>query len=281
MLSKHFSRIPRSPTAGAPKVNDFESSSLHLDVHENEYLCVELSIFLPSCSSPSSSSPASPDFTSVTQPVSLSPSPPASHHWSSLDRNNVPFPTPPNTEKIVLFQGAVPYAALQDVFTQKGLQAQNALKLSWSRLNGESNRPRTFMSGQPGQPTTGSSSSSTSTTKDRTEFIMMRGPKGKGQCQVAISNLRSLSEGESPVLDGENSSDDRSSRLKTLFGDRFKMVAGAMKSLIGGEKGTRAEDVGSVEGLMGSITYVNVAWQSIVNDLLDYARKQGPPRTTS
>jgi hypothetical protein len=58
------------------------------------------------------------------------------------------------------------------------------------------------------------------------------------------------------------------------------MMAGAVKSLVGGSstdgRGFRADDNGTADGLMGSITYVNVAWQSIVNDLLDYARKLPP-----
>lgn len=254
---------------------------------------MELSIFLPVCTSPTSrSSPESPDFTSVTtQSTSLSPAPPASHHWSSLDRNTVPFPTPPNTHKIVLFQGAVPYASLQDVFTQKGLQAQNALKLSWSRLNSEAGAG---LNGQPlffgnryrcGQSLPPNSSSSpSSNSKDRTEFIMMRGPKGKGQCQVAISNLLKSSPVQGDVRSdsssGDQSAEDRSRGLKSLFGDRFKMMAGAVKSLVGGSstdgRGLRTDDHGTTDGLMGSITYVNVAWQSIVNDLLDYARKLPP-----
>ena len=118
-------------------------------IHEKEYLCVELSIILPLEDS---------SLTSMTRPTSASQVP-------LLNEDQTPFPTPPNSYKIVLFQGAVPYTSLLDVWTQKGLM-QNSLKLAWSR----------FAADKPPEPTQ---------SHQRTEYIMMRGPRGKGQCPVA------------------------------------------------------------------------------------------------
>ena len=215
-------------------VNDYESSSLHLPIGDREYLCVELSIFLPKGDNPTTS------YTSMTRPSSATVSP------LSADKDTTPFPTPPNTHKIVLFQGAVPYTSLFDVYSQKGLAAQNALKLSWSRLN----------------PADSRSDNRSNNSQKRTEYIMMRGPRGKGQCQVAISSLPTEEE------------EDRKIRG---IADRLKRLGGAVKMIMGTDK-MRSEDT-LIQGLMASITYVNIAWASIVNDLLDFAKETRSSRS--
>jgi flagellar hook-length control protein FliK len=113
---------------------------------------------------------------------------------------------------------------------------------------------------------------------DRTEYIMMRGPKGKGQCQVAISSLKSSAlepttqEGESfPANSDSNSSLSSSDKKFKGLTDRLKYVAGAVKSIMGVDK---KQESSEISALMASITYVNIAWGSIVNDLLEYAKQR-------
>jgi hypothetical protein len=84
---------------------------------------------------------------------------------------------------------------------------------------------------------------------------MMRGPRGKGQCQVAITS-QSLEEEKK-----------NSGLLRKLTGVASKILGSGLKS----------EDYLS-SGLVVSITYVNVAWQSIVNDLLQFAKDTKPSR---
>jgi hypothetical protein len=75
----------------------------------------------------------------------------------SPEENPEPFPLPPNHSKIVLFQGAVSFNALSAVYQQKGVAAQNQLKGGWGRQS--------------------------DTIAPRVEYVLMRGPHGKGQCQ--------------------------------------------------------------------------------------------------
>ena len=201
-------------------VNDFESESLQLEICQNEYLCVELCILLPQKLG------INKDFTSMTR---------GSSEKANLELNDdlSPFPTPPDTSKIILFQGAVPFLSLSDVYSQKSLAAQT-LKSSWSKLG---------------------PSSSLSNLK-KTEYIMMRGPKGKGQCQVAINSLSRLEEEKKD-----------SGLMKKLGGVASKYILGSLAS----DHSKSEESLN--RGLIVSITYVNIAWQSIVNDLLQFAKE--------
>lgn len=198
-------------------VNDFESLGLQLEINQNEYLCVELCILLPQKLGLDS------DYTSMTRPQSAG----EKSNFNDLDDLS-PFPTPPDATKIILFQGAVPYLSLSDVYAQKSLAAQNSLKLSWSKLN-----------------------STPDTVKvKKTEYIMMRGPRGKGQCQVAINSL--------PIEEEKKNS------------GILKKLTGVASKILGSDRVKSEESL--APGLVVSITYVNVAWQSIVNDLLQFAK---------
>jgi hypothetical protein len=219
-------------------VNDYESSSLHLPIHEKEYLCVELCIFIPK----EKGNQEHDGLTSVTNSIASSPS------YLSNSDDLSPFPTPPDTHKIILFQGAVPHSSIVDVFQQKGLAAQHTLKSSWSKLSD-----------------TKSSDMKTMNHSKRMEYIMMRGPRGKGQCQVAISKL--------PKDEIEESTNEESFKKVKGLTDRLKLVAGAVKSMMINDKSNKSEDSSSLQGLMASITYVNISWQSIVNDLIGFAKE--------
>jgi hypothetical protein len=204
-------------------VNDFESSSVQLEISQNEYLCVELCILLPQKLGLNS------DFTSMTRPQS----PNDKSNLNDVDDLS-PFPTPPDTRKIVLFQGAVPFVSLADVYAQKSLAAQNSVKLSWSKLN----------------------SSPEAVKIKKTEYIMMRGPRGKGQCQVAINSQPSEEEKKNSGL--------------------LRKLAGVASKVLGSDR-IKSEE--ALSGLVVSITYVNVAWQSIVNDLLEFAKETKSSRS--
>lgn len=199
-------------------VNDFESLGLQLEINQNEYLCVELCILLPQKLGLHS------DYTSMTRPQSAG----EKSNFNNIDDDLSPFPTPPDTTKIILFQGAVPYLSLSDVYAQKSFAAQNSVKLSWSKLN---------------------SAQETIKVK-KTEYIMMRGPRGKGQCQVAINSIPIEEEKKNPGL--------------------LKKLSGVASKILGSDRVNSEDSVSP--GLVVSITYVNVAWQSIVNDLLQFAK---------
>ncbi|KAJ1564521.1 hypothetical protein HK096_007564, partial [Nowakowskiella sp. JEL0078] len=92
-------------------VNDYESFDLHVPIHEHEYLCAELCVLIPLSSDTASELPS---------PVDVA-------------ADNTPFPCPIGFRKVVVFQGAVPYAALQDIYLQKGMAVGN-LKMGWNKL---------------------------------------------------------------------------------------------------------------------------------------------------
>jgi hypothetical protein len=78
----------------------------------------------------------------------------------SISDNSDPFPLPVEHSKVILFQGAVSFNALSAVYQQKGVAAQVQMKSGWGKpLN---------------SPTS------------RIEYVLMRGPQGKGQCQGII-----------------------------------------------------------------------------------------------
>jgi len=75
---------------------------------------------------------------------------------------NGPFPQPSNDLKITLFQGAASYSALLDIYKQKAA----------NKLN------KRFKMGPVTPPT---------------EYIMMRGPGGKGHAQVGYKLIYIIS----------------------------------------------------------------------------------------
>ncbi|KAF9411814.1 hypothetical protein BGZ94_001227 [Podila epigama] len=136
-------------------IDDFEDSFEQLMVRDNEYLCVELAVTIPSSSTSLSSAERqnynnSDNFSNPTSPTTDGP---------QVGR---PFPAASKTTgKVTLFQGAAGFQSLLGIYQQK----------SASKVG------RRFKIGPHVVPT---------------EFIMMRGPGGKGHAQVAItaSNVR-------------------------------------------------------------------------------------------
>ncbi|KXS20291.1 hypothetical protein M427DRAFT_152151 [Gonapodya prolifera JEL478] len=234
MADKESAHEPSFPHIYFSQLN-FQDSELHLDVCPGEWLCVELAVVVPGGASGSAggSSTSSPmlgrrgigvaaegagdvdtfydlPLTGQTPPVlrrastsSSSLSASTGSLSSSLPAHlQHPFPTPAYHRKVVLFQGAVAYSALHDVYVQKASSPKGgaapggmfglfrsatdngmlARRQSWTLFglfDSSNNKGDGYGKGAD--------------VEELLEYIMMRGPKGKGQCQVAVSrSLRSL-----------------------------------------------------------------------------------------
>ncbi|KAI9323929.1 hypothetical protein DFJ73DRAFT_791461 [Zopfochytrium polystomum] len=247
-------------------VNDYESHDLHLPIWEREYLCVELSVNAP------------------LDPAAAS----ALNHEGavaavSIEDDPSPFPIPRGYFKVVLFQGAVPYSSLLDIFQQKGLASQNQ------------RRNRSGGGGGGGGGGFGGGFGGGGGGGERTEYIMMRGPHGKGQCQVAIQDhSNAAGAGAGGGADGGSGSAGSSGfstspgRGMTLS-DRLRFLGDTVRAGINAVTGATSptSSSGSLDSLTTtprkpdslrcSMTYVNVPWQSIISDLIDHAKSKRNP----
>ena len=79
----------------------------------------------------------------------------------TVEDDSSAFPLPDSHTKVIFFQGAVSFKALSDVYQQKGISALNQMKSGWGKKDAAPDLPRT-------------------------EFILMRGPHGKDQCQGIV-----------------------------------------------------------------------------------------------
>ncbi|KAJ3211706.1 Fungalysin/Thermolysin Extracellular metalloproteinase 5 [Dinochytrium kinnereticum] len=225
-------------------VNDYESFDLHLEIKEREYLCVELSVTLPN-------DPSRRDLADEVAAI-------------SLEDDSAPFPVPAGCNKIILFQGAVPFSSLLDIYQQKGLAAHNQ-RSSWGKLP------------TPGAPSGGrpreGSMNGGPPLSERTEYIMMRGPHGKGQCQVSIREYMQIAE------TNESTAPASSTPKVTTLSDRLRFIGSTVRAGINAVAGTtstppQTATVKKPDTLVCSMTYVNVPWQSIISDLMDYKKLQ-------
>ncbi|KAI8920389.1 hypothetical protein DFJ77DRAFT_546453 [Powellomyces hirtus] len=250
-------------------VNDYESHDLHLSIRENEYLCVELSVIIPD--EQTKRDVGKWTATSGTDRVAS----------ISVDDDPAPFPAPPGCSKIVIFQGAVPYTSLLDIYQQKGLAARNQLKLGWKKLTEHGNGGR--KGGDISPP------------HERTEYIMMRGPHGKGQCQVAIKDAADAPGTQKAATTTTSANEDAASadsqsspalsgspRKPASLADRLLKFGNVVKTqiaasgVLGVDAASAAHDnpdIPKPESLTCSMTYVNVPWQSIISDLADHASR--------
>jgi len=141
-------------------VDDYEEMFEQLIVREDEYLCVELAVTIPSKSNDDeedSENDSDDDYYGRSG---------SRHHRSRLSYRpmaNGPFPpqVPSTDTKITLFQGAAPFSALLDIYKQKAS----------GKLN------KRFKMGPVTPPT---------------EYVMMRGPNSKGHAQVRYMIDRGL-----------------------------------------------------------------------------------------
>jgi hypothetical protein len=135
---------------------------------------------------------------------------------------NGPFLSAPSGTKISLFQGAASYASLVPIFKHKSSIKNKRFKL-------------------------------TSTGDNAPEYIMMRGPRGKGHAQVAVSCFTP----DKNDIDSSGSSDlSNTSFLSSL--KRLSLAPHANDSRGSG-----------LPLLKCCITFVNIPWTSIASDLLN------------
>ncbi|KAI8813166.1 hypothetical protein BJ742DRAFT_791266 [Cladochytrium replicatum] len=289
-------------------VNDYESNDLHLPIFEGEYLCVELSVLVPEPNGPYSDT-----LTLPTEALAEVP----------LESDNSPFPTPPGVQKIVLFQGAVPYGSLIDIYQQKGMVAHNQLRFGWNKFgsmergsrnsydanaggSGQSANPAPIAAAigavlnnfglnlQPNPSGSPSQSLDTVAYPERTEYIMMRGPNGKGQCQVAITENPTSSTNDGATASGSANSSTQNlstdaTRQSTPSGsnlditgksppstmslaERWKQLSESVKvGLASAQQLASSQQAKQqfapltrLENLRCSMTYVNIPWNSII-----------------
>jgi hypothetical protein len=191
-------------------VNDYEADEVNLEIAQNEYLCVELSVLIPNHQT-------SDNYKNASHFASL----------ISLQEDHSPSPIPDGFEKIVLFHGAVAFSSLCQIYYEKGLAAQNQMKNSWPRLG---------------------PLDTASTLRRRKEFVMMKPPSGKGQCQVAI------------VDNSKDFTKDNDQVNNSLLGymiQSFKFNAAD-------------QQYAHPEKLLCSFTYVNIQWQDIINAFMQF-----------
>ncbi|KAJ3196668.1 hypothetical protein HK101_008122 [Irineochytrium annulatum] len=219
-------------------VNDYESYDLHLQIQEREYLCVELSAAIPIGSNAATATPPAEAIAAI-----------------SLADDPSPFPVPPSCAKIILFQGAVPYSSLLEIFQQKGLAAQSQMRMSWGKLSGNGNGNAS----SGGRVRDGSGTTSPPT--ERTEYIMMRGPHGKGQCQVAIREYQP----DAPADEVEQPPGSPTAKVQTLSDRLWKLGTTVRAAVAGPPTPTVPQTpLKKPDSLRCSMTYVNVPWQSII-----------------
>ncbi|KAI8615331.1 hypothetical protein BC830DRAFT_309986 [Chytriomyces sp. MP71] len=243
-------------------VNDYESSDLHLHIQEKEYLCVELSVMVADQDQGGGYGHSST--------ASVMPLPPP------VADDPTPFPVPDGFKKVVLFQGAVPYTALLDIFMQKGARPVGSGAVSSSSGttgSGWGNLASKSLSSLNGR-------GSVTAPAERTEYIMMRGPRGKGVCQVAIcENIladRPEVQISSPALPQSAPGASAPSSLLNMLGGTVKAGISILRSGLGAVGADDAALPGNTPGagfrkpdaLRCSMTYVNVPWHSIISDLV-------------
>ncbi|KAG0008244.1 hypothetical protein BGZ80_003659 [Entomortierella chlamydospora] len=168
-------------------IDDYEDMFEQLLVRDNEYLCVELAVTLPSSTGSGPQNPSSPTSRQLHRGMSQET------HWNHVSGNDglqvgKPFPmisgrgggSSGGSDKITLFQGAAGFSNLLGIYQQKA----------------SSKIGRKFKFGPHTVPT---------------EFVMMRGPGGRGHAQVAItaSNI-----GDEPSLANPDSTNPTSSSLR-------------------------------------------------------------------
>jgi Uncharacterized conserved protein (DUF2045) len=197
-------------------INDFEVENLHSILLPNDYLCAELSVTIPD-------NPTSAAYIEATKLVSE----------ITLDQDLDPFPLPPNYTKAILFQGAVSFKALSDVYQQKGIAALNQMRSGWGKKENVQSEPRT-------------------------EYVLMRGPHGKGQCQGTLAALILVAiqqpDAIMPTLPPTG--------VLGFLKDAFKNNSNSETSLL----------IDAPDKLDCSMTFTNVPWQSIAADLLEITK---------
>ncbi|KAI9022547.1 hypothetical protein DFJ74DRAFT_669878 [Hyaloraphidium curvatum] len=204
-------------------VNNFEDANLHLDIQQNEWLCVELAAILPKDATIGATAVDEDSFYDLAEDASgLSPD------------LYTPFPCPPWGTKIVFFQGAASFTALSQVFLEK--LSGNALGKAQLALFGKGDEA------------------------DRKEYIIMRGPRGKGQCEVAVEDGNARPKGKESGLPTKG----------TGSGSVFDRIRRQLVSTVASSLASTADPDALV--LRSSLTYINIHFAFVGGDLLQWGR---------
>ncbi|ORX61013.1 hypothetical protein BCR36DRAFT_341161 [Piromyces finnis] len=157
------------------------------------------------------------------------------------DKNTIdspPFGCPPNHTKIVLFQGSVSFKALFDAYVLKGM----------SSLSFSEKLTRSFVKSSP---------------KIKTEYIMMRGPNGKGHCRVAITDSYL---NENLELKEKIQEKEKNHYKKNSFTDKIKKLTSQFSP-------NNIPEEELYNKFNASMTSVNVRWETVIEHLYEYAKK--------
>ncbi|RIB05281.1 hypothetical protein C2G38_612813 [Gigaspora rosea] len=238
-------------------IDDYEEMFEHLIVSDGEYLCVELAVTIPNKSDDDddfSDNDSDDDYYDGTTNIRRN-----NRHRKSM--TNEPFPQH-NDTKITLFQGAASYSALLDIYKQKTAPKQN----------------RRFKMGPQTPPT---------------EYIMMRGPGGKGHAQVAITAssleddfLDSTSQSTSPPSGnnafpglgpdnnwpGNNTINNNQNGRSTTRSQKAGSSNSFFQSLKRLSQSITDRPLRDPENLKCCMTFVSVHWTSIITSY--YIRKE-------
>jgi len=152
-----------------------------------------------------------------------------------------PFGCPPNHTKVVLFQGSVSFKALFDAYVLKGMAS---LSLS-EKIT------RNFMKTSP---------------KIKTEYIMMRGPNGKGHCRVAITDSYLHENEQLQKQQEQEQENERNHTKKNSFTEKIKKFTNQFSP-------NNIPEEELYKKFNASMTSVNIRWETIVEHLYNYAKK--------
>ncbi|KAJ2706781.1 hypothetical protein H4R19_004975, partial [Coemansia spiralis] len=230
-------------------IDDYEEMFEDMFIKKGEYLCVELSARIPAPNMPDDARtpPSGPLSGASEKPVSQDGSVGV---FNSVRSRLTSAASATGSCKIVLFQGAASFGALVDNYVHR-LSSKNMLH----RLRKPTYTP---------------------------EFIMMRGPGGKGHAQVAITGRSATDEAD---LASRNAS-LAPSPLPAIASPHLQPISvvnstPASPSLSAWLKRISlpsiAENLSQATGpppppksLQASMTFVSIPWNSIIDDLLNF-----------
>ncbi|KAJ2161629.1 hypothetical protein GGF46_001311 [Coemansia sp. RSA 552] len=264
-------------------IDDYEDMFEDMFVRKGEYLCVELSARVPVPNLPedAAATPASgPMSGNSEKPISFASQNSSTGMFNSV-RSRLTSASGTGTSKIVLFQGAASFGALVDNYVHR-LSSKNMLH----RLRKPTYTP---------------------------EFVMMRGPGGKGHAQVAITGRSNADDADlasrnpslvsSPVLQAHPSaptipampsatnpsSNGVWPKLPAISSPHLQPISAvnstpASPSLSAWLKRISlpsiAENLSQATGpppqpksLQASMTFVSIPWNCIIDDLLNFKRQ--------
>ncbi|KAJ1841804.1 hypothetical protein LPJ73_005998 [Coemansia sp. RSA 2703] len=254
-------------------IDDYEDMFEDMFIKKGEYLCVELSARIPVPEDPLAAPASKGVADSNEKPISVASQ--DGNVFNSVRSRLTSAASGTGTCKIVLFQGAASYSALIDNYVHR-LSSKNMLH----RLRKPTYTP---------------------------EFIMMRGPGGKGHAQVAITGRSSADEADfasrnasrvtSPILQPLSSVPSVPASMNSGMWPKMPAVASPHLQPISSVNSTPASPSLSAwlkrislpsiaenlsqatspppppKSLQASMTFVSIPWNSIIDDLLAFKRQ--------